>query len=228
MRKLTPFFAAAILLNTQCSRATSGADSHISTQSASVPSTSPHVELKGKSPSPHSSVERVNLPQLSREALAVHFHESSFATLEELIKATPVCDEYKHPAGLFVTLSRQGQTRACWGSVNPTNQDLVRATVYTTEEALSREYRYRPVSASEWKFLKPQVTIVRSVEPIASIDQQNAIKYGLLAQYEGRGAILLPGEVVDAHCQLLKCKLKAGIPVNQPCQLYRIRADVRK
>jgi len=165
---------------------------------------------------------------LVREALAVHFNASNFDSLDKLIAATPVCDEYKQPAGLFVTLSSHGKTRACWGSINPTNQDLVRATVFTTEEALSKEYRYPHVRASEWQSLKPQVTIVRALDPIDDISQQNALKYGLLAQYGGRGAVMLPGEVIDARCQLLKCKLKAGIPVDQPCQLYRIRADVLK
>jgi AMMECR1 domain-containing protein len=171
---------------------------------------------------------RVNLPQLARQALAVHFHASRFDSLDKLIEATPVCDEYKKPAGLFITLSRHGKTRACWGSITPTSQDLVRATVLTTEAALRKEYRYPVVRESEWPLLKAQVTIVRSVEPIADIGEQNALKYGLLVQYGEHSAVLLPGEVIDARCQLLKCKLKAGIPVNQPCQLYRIRADVLK
>jgi AMMECR1 domain-containing protein len=160
--------------------------------------------------------------------MAVHFNDSRYESLDQLIAATPVCPEYKQPAGLFVTLSRHGQTRACWGSIYPTNQDLVAATVRTTEAALTREYRYKHIRPDEWQSLKPQVTIVRSVEPIADLSQQNALKYGLFVRFAGRGAVLLPGEVVDAHYQLTKCKLKAGIPLNQPCQLYRIRADVLK
>jgi AMMECR1 domain-containing protein len=214
VRKLTLFFAVLTLCTTQSVWAASQKNnSEQPTQLAALPI---------------PPAERVNLPQLAREALAVHFNASRFDTLDQLIQATPVCDDYKKPAGLFVTLSSHGKTRACWGSVTPTNQDLVRATVSTTESALTKEYRFPAVRASEWRSLKCQVTIVHSIEPLADISQQNALKYGLLVQYGGRGAVLLPGEVMDAHCQLLKCKLKAGIPVDQPCQIYRIRADVHK
>lgn len=216
MRMLTLFSFALILCNTQNAQATSRENPNgRSPRSNQIALLSPPTD-------------RVSLPKLAREALAIHFGESRFDTLDQLIEATPVCDEYKQPAGLFVTLSRHGQTRACWGSISPTNRDLVRATVTTTEAALTKEYRYPHIRASEWQSLKVQVTIVRSVEPIASISQQNALTYGLLVRYGGRGAVLLPGEVVDAHYQLIKCKLKAGIPLNQPCQLYRIRADVLK
>jgi len=172
--------------------------------------------------------ERVSLPQLAREAIAVHFHASKYTSLEALIKETPVCAEYRKTTGLFVTLSRNGQTRACWGSIYPQNQDLVSTTIHNTEAALTKEYRYPRIRQNEWQLLKPQVTVIRNIEPISSIRDQNALRYGLLVRYGGRGAVLLPGEASDAHYQLVKCKLKAGIPVDQPCQLYRIKADVFK
>jgi AMMECR1 domain-containing protein len=172
--------------------------------------------------------ERVSLPQLAREAIAVHFHASKYTSLESLIRQTPVCAEYRRTCGLFVTLSKNGKTRACWGSIHPQNQDLVSATVHNTESALTKEYRYPRIRPNEWQLLKPQVTVIRGIEPISSIRDQNALRYGLLVRYGGRGAVLLPGEASDAHYQLVKCKLKAGIPVDQPCQLYRLQADVFK
>jgi AMMECR1 domain-containing protein len=222
VRKLTPFFAVLTLC-------TDAALSFAASQSVWAASQKNHSERPPQLASlPAPAVERVSLPQLAREALAIHFKASRFDTLDKLIQATPVCDEFKKPAGMFVTLSSHGKTRACWGSITPTNQDLVRATVFTTEAALTKEYRFPAVRDNEWQSLKAQVTVVRAVEPISDISQQNALKYGLLVQCGGRGAVLLPGEVVDAHCQLLQCKLKAGIPVNQPCQIYRIQADVFK
>jgi len=172
--------------------------------------------------------EKISLPELAREVMAIHFQDSQYHSLKELLAATPVCDQYKRPAGLFVTLSRNGKTRACWGSIYAQEQNLVQSTVSTTEKALTKEYRFPRIRASEWKFLKPQVTIVRGIEPISNMSQQNPLQFGLLVRYAGRGAVLLPGEASDAHYQLVHCKLKAGIPVNQPCQLYRIRADVLK
>lgn len=175
-----------------------------------------------------STQKRVSLAKLAREALAVHFGDSQYKTAQELIEATPVAAEYKIPAGLFVTLSKNGKTRACWGSVYPTNQDLIRATVETTENALTKEYRYARIGANEYASLKAQVTVIRGLQPINGLSGQNAMQFGMFVRQGSRGAVILPGEVSDAHYQLIKCKLKAGIPVNQPCQIYRIRADVLK
>jgi AMMECR1 domain-containing protein len=112
--------------------------------------------------------------------------------------------------------------------MNPQYPNLVVGTVYTTESALSKEYRYKKIRANEWQLLKPQVTVVRSVEPIGSMAEQNPLMYGLMVRAGIRSAVILPGEAVDAHYQLVMCKLKAGIPSSQPCQLYRIKADVFK
>lgn len=130
------------------------------------------------------------------------------------------------PRGLFVTLSKDGKTRACWGSVTPEHENLIAATVYTTEAALNKEYRFPPVKRGEIEKLKAQVTVVKSVEPIESIRAINPLRHGLFVRQGGRAAVLLPGECVDAHYQLVQCKLKAGIPVNSRCQMYRITADV--
>ncbi len=214
MRTLTLFFVALMLCNT----------------ASIVASTRPTGATMVKSKLPTKKVVgvRVSLAKLAREAVAVHFGDSHFQNSEQLIAATPIWDEYKKPAGLFVTLSRGGKTRACWGSVYPTNQDLVTATVETTEQALTKEYRYPRIRRSEWQSLKAQVTVIRSLEPISNLSEQNAMQYGMYVRQGGRGAVLLPGEASDAHYQLVRCKLKAGIPVSQPCQIYRMRADVLK
>lgn len=171
---------------------------------------------------------RLNLAQIAREAMAIHFHQSKFSSLSQYADSLPVCDEFKHPAGLFVTLSKHGETRACWGAIAPLNRDLVRGTIYTTEAALTKEYRFPRIRASEWQTLKPQVTVIRAIEPIASSSGQDPMRFGLMVRSGGKGAVLLPGEASDPHYQLVKCKLKAGISSQQPCQLYRIRADVFK
>jgi AMMECR1 domain-containing protein len=250
MRSLTPLFAFVILLWCVTARAAQNVNQPDAGVNGSQSSLQVHSSMKRKTttkqpgsadmltkttdnhPSISASgtapvVERVSLPEVAREAMAIHFHASQYQSFKELLAATPVCKEYKQPAGLFVTLSRNGKTRACWGSIYAQDHDnLVEATVSTTEKALTKDYRYQRIRPSEWKFLKPQVTIIRDIEPIANMSQQNPLEYGLLVRYGGRGAVLLPGEASDAHYQLVRTKLKAGIPVGQPCQLYRIRADV--
>jgi AMMECR1 domain-containing protein len=179
---------------------------------------------------PERQIE-ATLPEISRLTILHHYgldeNESwKGLTLDELSEKFLVKDEHKKNSGLFVTLIKNGDTRACWGSINATQKNLVRATVFTTEEALIKDYRYTRIKKSEINQLIPQVTVVKRIVPINSISTMRPLKQGLMVRAGGKGAVLLPGEASDPHYQLVKTKLKAGIPSSQPCQLYKIEADV--
>lgn len=132
----------------------------------------------------------------------------------------------QQPAGVFVTLSRQGKPRACWGSVFPQHRNIGEATIQATLGALSQEYRYPPIRKGEVKWLKPQVTVIRRLEPVRSVAGINPLKDGLMVRAGSKSGVILPGEAKDATYQLVLAKLKAGIKPNQSYQLYRIKADV--
>lgn len=168
------------------------------------------------------------LTAIARRTLEYYFETDHLknGSLSKLIKEFPVDDSGNNRNGLFVTLSYAGKSRACWGSLTPEHGDLIASTVYATVGALTREYRFTPIKADEVKKLKVQVTVVRSLEPIRRITEQNPLADGLLVRSGGKSGVLLPGEASDAYYQLVKCKLKAGIKPGEPCQLYRIRADV--
>ncbi len=167
------------------------------------------------------------LTEVARRTLQYYFDTDRLKTgsLTKLAQEFPADHSGVRPTGVFVTLSKNGKSRACWGSLTP-DKDLIKSTIYATIGALTREYRFTPVRSAEWKELKVQVTLVRSLEPIRRISQQNPMLDGLLVRAGGKSGILLPGEASDAHYQLVQCKLKAGIRPGEPCQLYRIRADV--
>ncbi len=172
-----------------------------------------------------------DLPEISRLTILHHFKsdekpEWKVLSLDELSQRFIVKNEFKKDAGLFITLIKNGNTRACWGSINGTKKDLVRATVYTTVDALNKDYRYSRVRRSEINQLIPQVTVIKRIVPINSMSAVVPLKQGLMVRAGGKGAVLLPGEASDRHYQLVKTKLKAGIPMSQPCQLYKIEADV--
>jgi AMMECR1 domain-containing protein len=187
----------------------------------------PASPVKGAVPT-GVATEDDSLPAIARETLAVYFghSEKRYASLREFADSLPVPPKYRRCAGMFVTLSHNGKTRACWGSVNPQYPDLVKGTVYATGAAIEKEYRFHKVRASEWNTLKPQVTLIKSIEPITSLEGQNPLAYGLLVRAGGRNAILLPGEASDATYQLIQCKVKAGLPTDKPCQMYRVVANV--
>jgi AMMECR1 domain-containing protein len=162
--------------------------------------------------------------------MAIYFGQSApkpgekpYAALAR--RLTPAVADRK-PAGVFVTLSRDGQSRACWGSVYPQHKNVVESTIYTTLGALTKEYRYKPISRSEWQTLKPQVTVVRELEPIEGLRALNPLRDGLMVRAGGRAGVILPGEAKDATYQLVQARLKAGIRPGEKYQLYRIVADV--
>ena len=80
-------------------------------------------------------------------------------------------------AGVFVTLSKNGKTRACWGSVYPREAGIARETVIATLGALTRDYRFKPVQVSELKDLKVQVTVIRGLEAVSNIKLVNPFKF---------------------------------------------------
>jgi len=149
----------------------------------------------------------------------------STTTIGHLLKSK-VDKPQVHPAGVFVTLSTNGKPRACWGSVYPSHNNLTESIVYTTIGALTKDYRYKPISAHEWKNLKPQVTIIERIEPIESIQSQNPLRDGLMLRAGNKSGVILPGEASDATYQLVRCKLKAGLSAHENYQLYRFKADI--
>lgn len=175
--------------------------------------------------------ERTTYPRLTQvveQTIAWHFErgDKKFKSLDDFANSIPVSPQYRTSNGLFVTLSKNGKTRGCWGTVDPIQTDLVKATVYATENALTKEYRFSRIRRGEYKLLKPQVTVIRGMQPLPSGSRQNPLKYGLLVRSGGKGAVMLPGEARDGHYQIVQCKLKAGIQPSEPYQMYRIVADV--
>jgi AMMECR1 domain-containing protein len=140
-----------------------------------------------------------------------------------LLKVEP---RFLQPAGVFVTLSKRGKTRACWGSIYPREATIERETAISTLGALSRDYRFRPVSASELNDLKIQVTVIRGLEAVTDIKSINPFKEGVMVRSGGRGGVILPGEAVDAYYEFVLARLKAGIKPDEPCQIYKIRTEI--
>ena len=160
------------------------------------------------------------------ETMSIYFGQRKGLSFENLAKNSRVSSKFKKPAGVFVTLSSHGKTRACWGSIYPQHESIAKSTVYATLGALTKEYRFPPIKAREWQKLHTQVTVIKEVEPISSFREVNPLRDGLIVRSGGKSGVLLPGEAVDAHYQLVACKLKAGIKPKEPCQLYRLRTEI--
>lgn len=169
----------------------------------------------------------LSLVEVSRLTSANHFsdHPKTLAKLVETL-CKNLHPSYRQSKGLFVTLSKNGKTRACWGQISGTENNLVAATIFTTEGALTKEYRFAPIKKSELAELKTQVTVIDRIEPVDPHVSLHPLLDGLMVRSGGKAAVLLPGEASDGHYQVMQCKVKAGITPSEPCQMYRIKAHV--
>ncbi len=193
-----------------------------------------------------SMKKHYSLPEVAMYTVRYHFglldppniSDLRVDSLEDLAKqmgaaAPQTTTDNARIKGVFVTLSKKGKTRACWGNLQGSSQNLVRDTVYTTMDALKKDYRHSQIKSSEVNFLKPQVTVIRKMESINSVSELNPLKDGLMLRQGGRSGVVLPGEAYDSHHQLVMCKMKAGVSnkgekSGRNYQLYRLEADVFK
>lgn len=169
----------------------------------------------------------VRLAELVHKTLWVHFNQPP-ARYQSWAKQFSVPKSYQRQAGIFVTISKQGKTRACWGHLNPTQPDLIKETVFTTLDALGKEYRYSPIKKSELPELKAQVAIVEGIVPIRSYRELNPYRDGLLLRSGSRSAVILPREATDAYYQWVMARTKAGIRQQDAQQLYRLKIQLEE
>jgi AMMECR1 domain-containing protein len=174
-----------------------------------------------------NSAHAETLPAVVRETMQTYFEDpKADEVLLQRLKQSSADHSYHRKGGVFVTLSRNGKSRACWGSVSATGGDLVQETIEATVAALTKDYRYKPISRSEWRTLKPQVTVIDAVEPVDGIRTINPVRDGLMVRAGGKSGVLLPREALDPTYQLVQCKLKAGITPGESYQIFRLRAQV--
>jgi AMMECR1 domain-containing protein len=162
-----------------------------------------------------------SLPALARSTL-----DHYFATGQVLSVPDPLPQEWQRSSGLFVTLSLEGQTRGCWGTIQATAPNLALATIRAVIGAATRDWRYPPLKASELSQIAIQVAIVHDIHPIDSVTQLDPTRSGLLIRSGNQGAVLLPGEALTPQWQLSTARQLAGIPPQAPVHLFRVEAEL--
>ncbi|MCJ2544180.1 AMMECR1 domain-containing protein [Thermostichus vulcanus] len=179
------------------------------------------VDASQLSSRPHQQPLPETLPALARQAIA-HY----FATGQLLPTPEGIPPHWRRSAGVFVTVSTHRQPRGCWGSLQPSSRDLATATIRAAVGAVSRDWRYVPLRAGELETASIQVAIVRRVVPIVSVEGVDPTRMGLFIRSGTQGAVLLPGEALTPEWQLATARRWAGIPAEQPVELFRVEADL--
>ncbi len=147
----------------------------------------------------------------------------SWASLRPNLPANFIEEVESKRAGAFVSLHKGGDLRGCIGTISATQPTLAEELIYCACEAAGADPRFSPVEESELYLLDVKADILGDAEPIASTEQLDPKRYGVIVQKGWRRGLLLPDlEGVDtAKRQVEIAKQKAGIGGAENVELQR-------
>ena len=165
---------------------------------------------------------------MKQESLPVRIAKASLSYLMEHGKvlpafSEPVPTELQQPAGVFVSLKKQGQLRGCIGTILPTQSDAATEIIRNAVNAATADPRFPRVQPQELVELEISVDILTPPELIESLSELDPRRYGVIVRRGNRSGLLLPdldgvdtvAEQVDIACR------KAGIHPAEPLEMYR-------
>lgn len=119
-------------------------------------------------------------------------------------------------AGVFVSLHLNGNLRGCIGTIGPTTGSVAEEIIHNAVNAATRDPRFEPVKAFELQLLEVKVDVLKKAEPVKSLKNLDAKRYGVIVSKGLRRGLLLPNlEGVDTvEDQLAIAKQKAGIDIS--------------
>jgi|YNPBryantNP2012_1023418.scaffolds.fasta_scaffold16865_3 AMMECR1 domain-containing protein len=157
-----------------------------------------------------------------QQALAIARESVRAAVLGQAPPALPkrLLPPLRGRSGVFVTLSVNGRTRGCMGSLFPSAANLAEEIASAASMAATTDPYHKPIRPQELPLLQISLNVVKGRPWIArSISELRPARLGLCVQSSRGGGVMLPGEARTASWQLKMAKLKAGVPLNQPVQM---------
>ena len=137
----------------------------------------------------------------------------------------PIPPELERPAGVFVSLKKNGQLRGCIGTILPTQPSAAKEIIRNAVSAAVEDPRFPRVTESELAELEISVDILGTPERIDSITKLDPKNYGVIVQLGSRSGVLLPDlEGVDSAAYQVEIAChKAGINPMEKFTLYRFQ-----
>ncbi len=162
---------------------------------------------------------------LARKAVEKYIIKGEIISLPEDLPQ----DFYERRAGVFVTLKREGQLRACMGTSYPIKNNIAGEIVCNAIAAATEDHRFGPVEESELPQLSYEVYILSTPKVIKGLEELDPKEFGVIVKgVFGKTALLLPGlegiDTIDKQIETV-CK-KAGIDREEgDYSIYRFSAD---
>ena len=127
-------------------------------------------------------------------------------------------------AGAFVSIHELGMLRGCIGTIGPVYGTLAEEIIMNAISASTRDPRFEPIETDELDKLEISVDVLGETEDIASEDELDVKRYGVIVTKGFRRGLLLPNlDGVDTIKQQVSiAKQKAGLrPDEEGCELQR-------
>ncbi len=132
-------------------------------------------------------------------------------------------DLVERRAGVFVSLHEDGDLRGCIGTVEPVTGCVADEIIRNAVAAASEDPRFLPVRADELDALSYSVDVLFTPMLVASVDDLDPSRYGVIVAKGARRGLLLPSleGVKTASEQVAIAKRKAGIDPDDDVELAR-------
>ncbi len=163
--------------------------------------------------------------------LARHTLESYIINHKKIKKDENINTELlNNKAGVFISLKLDGKLRGCIGTTAPTTDCIADEIIQNAISSGTEDPRFYPVTEEELPRLVYSVDVLGKPEPIASRDDLNPKKYGVIVSKGRRSGLLLPDlEGIDnAEEQVSIALKKAGIGPNESYSMERFEVARHK
>lgn len=130
---------------------------------------------------------------------------------------------YSEKAGVFVSIHEHGRLRGCIGTIRPVTGSIAEEIIRNAVSASTEDPRFPPIGPEELPWLEIHVDVLGAAEDIASEDQLDVKRYGVIVSSGFKRGLLLPDlDGVDTVSQQIAiAKQKAGIRQEDKVKLQR-------
>lgn len=157
--------------------------------------------------------------RLARKSLETYIREQRVLKVPDDLPEEMLINE----AGTFVSIKKDGQLRGCIGTTEATRNNVAEEIIYNAISSGTRDPRFDPVEEEELDELVYSVDVLGKTEPIASMEELDVIRYGVIVKTGRRSGLLLPNlDGVDTPEQQVSIALqKAGIKQGEKYEMER-------